>query len=162
MNHATVADKKFCYRVGPCNTICQSKSCQLLHNCRNKLYNNTHTHTHARTHARTHAHAHAHVRLMALFGTTQVSRYQKSKINLDFTEARVAVASAGPYASLHLTRDRQPCQHATTQFLQAGCPSRRPTNSIKALKFKYSVTQRCLTAVHGWAVPSREYGNITL
>jgi len=46
----------------------------------------------------------------------------------------VAVASAGPYASLHLTPDRQPRQHPTTQFLQAGCPSCRPTNSIKALK----------------------------
>jgi len=31
---------------------------------------------------------------------------------------------------------RQPCQHPTTQFLQAGCPSCRPTNSVKALKAK--------------------------
>ena len=40
--------------------------------------------------------------------TTWVSRYQKGKTNLDFTEARerVAVASAGPYASLHLAPDR--------------------------------------------------------
>jgi len=28
----------------------------------------------------------------------------------------VAVASAGPYASLHLAPDRQPRQHSTTQF----------------------------------------------
>jgi len=47
----------------------------------------------------------------------------------------VAVASAGPYANhFHLAPDRQPCQYLTIQFLQAGCPSRRPTNSIKALK----------------------------
>jgi len=46
----------------------------------------------------------------------------------------VAVASAGPYASLHFAPDRQPRQHPTTLFLQAGCPSCRPTNSIKALK----------------------------
>ena len=46
----------------------------------------------------------------------------------------VAVASAGPYASLHLAPDRQPHQRPTTQFLQAGCPSCRPTNSVKALK----------------------------
>jgi len=46
------------------------------------------------------------------------------------------VASAGPYASLHLAPDRQPCQHPTTLFLQAGCPSCRPTNSVKALKEK--------------------------
>ena len=44
------------------------------------------------------------------------------------------VASAGPYASLHLAPDRQPCQYPTTLFLQAGCPSCRPTNSVKALK----------------------------
>jgi len=44
-----------------------------------------------------------------LTGTTQVSRYQKGKTSLDFTEARdkwVAVASAGPYGSLHLAPDR--------------------------------------------------------
>jgi len=44
------------------------------------------------------------------FGTTQVSRYQKGKTNLDFTEAIDSewrgVASAGPYASLHLAPDR--------------------------------------------------------
>jgi len=43
-----------------------------------------------------------------LSGTTQVSRYQKGETNLDFTEAidRVAVASAGPYANLHLAPER--------------------------------------------------------
>jgi len=30
----------------------------------------------------------------------------------------VAVASAGPYASLHLAADRKPRQHPVTQFLQ--------------------------------------------
>jgi len=45
----------------------------------------------------------------------------------------VAVASAGLYASLHLIPDN----HANIPplgFLQAGCPSCRPTNSVKALK----------------------------
>jgi len=40
------------------------------------------------------------------------------------------VASAGPYASLHLIPDN----HANIpplSFLQAGCPSCRPTNSVK-------------------------------
>ena len=46
----------------------------------------------------------------------------------------MAVASAGPYASLHFAPDRKPRQHPTTRFLQAGCPSCRPTNSVKALK----------------------------
>jgi len=43
------------------------------------------------------------------------------------------MASAGLYASLHLI----PYHHANIpplSFLQAGCPSCRPTNSIKALK----------------------------
>ena len=48
------------------------------------------------------------------------------------------MASAGPYASLHLAPDRQPRQHPTTQFLQAGCPSCRPANSVKALKATWS------------------------
>jgi len=45
----------------------------------------------------------------------------------------VAVASAGPYASLHPIPDN----HANSpplSFLQAGCPSCCPTNSVKALK----------------------------
>jgi len=43
-----------------------------------------------------------------LSGTALVSRYEKGRTNLDFTEARqrVAVASAGPYASPHLAPDR--------------------------------------------------------
>jgi len=45
----------------------------------------------------------------------------------------VAVASAGPYASLHLAPDRWPREHKLS-FLQAGCPSCRPNNSVKALK----------------------------
>ena len=53
----------------------------------------------------------------------------------------MAVASAGPYASLHLAPDRQPRQHPATRFLQAGCPSCRPTNSVKALKAQYNTIQ---------------------
>ena len=47
----------------------------------------------------------------------------------------MAVASAGPYASLHLG-SRQITMPAThhSVFLQARCPSCRPTNSVKALK----------------------------
>jgi len=46
-----------------------------------------------------------------------------------------AVASAGRNANnLHLNPDRQPHQHLITQFLQTGCSSWHPTNSVKALK----------------------------
>jgi len=64
--------------------------------------------------------------------------------NLDFTEAKrrwVAVASAGPYASLHLAPDRYPYQHPTTQFLQTGCPSCRTTNyTIPNINIKYQLS----------------------
>ena len=45
------------------------------------------------------------------------------------------MASAGPYASLHLAPDRYPIQHPTTPFLQAGYPSCHPTSSVKALTY---------------------------
>jgi len=68
-----------------------------------------------------------------------VSQYQKGKTNLDFTEARDSGwqwHQLGHNASLHLAQDRQPRQYPTTHlcFLQAGCPSCSPTNSVKALK----------------------------
>jgi len=70
-----------------------------------------------------------------------VGRYQKGKTNLDFNEARDSEWQwhqlGGPYASLHLAPDRQPRQHTATLFLQAGCPSCRPTNSVKALKASF-------------------------
>jgi len=49
----------------------------------------------------------------------------------------VAVASAWPYASMHLAADRitTPAPHHSV-FLQAGCPSCHPTNSVEALKAK--------------------------
>jgi len=46
----------------------------------------------------------------------------------------VAVASAGPYASLHLAPDRYHASIPPLSFLQTGCPSCCPTNSVKALK----------------------------
>jgi len=82
-------------------------------------------------------HTHTHTFNGPFSGTTRVSRYQKGKNQCGFYWSKrqwVAVASAGTYASLHLAPDRWPHQHPTTQFLQAGCPSCRPTNSVKALK----------------------------
>jgi len=45
----------------------------------------------------------------------------------------VAVASAGLYATLHLIPDDH-TNIPPLSFLQAGCPSCHPTNSVKALK----------------------------
>jgi len=48
----------------------------------------------------------------------------------------VAVASAGLHASLHLIQDNH-ANISPLSFLQARCPSCRPTNSVKALKVSH-------------------------
>jgi len=70
-------------------------------------------------------------------GTTQVSRYQKGRTNLDFTEARDNEWQWQQLGHMQVCTSLQTDNHASTpplSFLQAGCPSCRPTNSIKALK----------------------------
>ena len=70
-------------------------------------------------------HIHTHPFNGALSGTTPVSRYQQAKTNLDFTWSKrqwVAVASAQPYACLHLAPNRLPRQHLTTQFFTGRTP----------------------------------------
>ena len=70
-------------------------------------------------------------------GTTRVSRYQKGKTNLDFTEARDSEWQWHQLGSMQVCTSLQTDNHASTpllKFLQAGCPSFRPTNSVKALK----------------------------
>jgi len=71
-----------------------------------------------------------------LSGTTRVSRYQKGKTNLDFTEARYSEWQWHPLGHMQVCISLQTDNHASTpplNFLQAGCPSCRPTNSVKAL-----------------------------
>ena len=70
-------------------------------------------------------------------GTTQVSQYQKGKTNLDFTEARDSEWQWHQVEHMQVCTSLQTDSHANTpplSFLQAGCPSCRPTNSVKALK----------------------------
>jgi len=71
-----------------------------------------------------------------LSGTTRVSWYQKGRTNLDFTKAR------NSDRQWHQLGHRQVCTSLQTDnhtsipplsFLQAGCPSCRPTDSVKAL-----------------------------
>ena len=69
-------------------------------------------------------------------GTTWVSRYQKGKTNLDFTGARDSEWQ-WQLGHMQACTSLQTDNHASTPplcFLQAGCPSCRPTNSVKALK----------------------------
>ena len=69
--------------------------------------------------------------------TTQVSRYQNGKTNLDFTEARDSEWQWHQLGHMQVCTSLQTDNHTNTSslsFLQAGCPSCRPTNSVKALK----------------------------
>jgi len=64
-----------------------------------------------------------------------VSLYQKSKTNLDFTEARDSEWQQ--LGHMQVSTSHQTDNHASNpplSFSQAGCPSCHPTNSIKALK----------------------------
>ena len=72
-----------------------------------------------------------------LSGTTQVSWHQKGKTNLDFTESRDSEWQWHQLGHKQVCTLLQTDNHASTPplvFLQAGCPSCRPTNSVKALK----------------------------
>ena len=64
--------------------------------------------------------------------TTRVSWYQKGKTNLDFTEARDSEWQWHQLGHMQVCISLQTDNHASTQpltFLQAGCPSCRPTNN---------------------------------
>jgi len=79
-------------------------------------------------------HTHTHTFNGPLSGTTRVSRYQKVKTNLDFTEARdsewrVAVTSAGPYASLHLAPDNHASTPPLNFYRPDALPAAQPTAS---------------------------------
>jgi len=72
-----------------------------------------------------------------LSGTTRVGQYQKGKTNLDFTEATDSEWQWHQLGRMQVCTSLQTDNHASTpplRFLQAGCPSCRLTNSVKALK----------------------------
>jgi len=66
-----------------------------------------------------------------------VSRYQKGKTNLDFTETTDSDWQWHQLGRMQVCTLLQTENHASTpplSFLHTGCPSCHPTNSIKALK----------------------------
>jgi len=70
-----------------------------------------------------------------LSGTTRVSRYQKGETNLDFTEATDSEWQWHQLGHMQVCTSLQTDNHTSTpplSFLQAGCPSCRPTNSVTA------------------------------
>ena len=65
-----------------------------------------------------------------------MGRYQKGKTNLDITEARDSEWQWHQLEHMQVCTSLRTDNHASTPplcFLQAGCPSCRPTNSVKAL-----------------------------
>jgi len=89
------------------------------------------------------SHTHTHPFNGPLSGTTQMSWYQKGKTNLDFTGARDSQRQWYQLGHMQVCTSLQTDNHASTSllkfFLQAGCPSCRPTNSVKALKAAMNV-----------------------
>ena len=66
-----------------------------------------------------------------------MSRYQKGKTNLDFTEATDSEWQRHQLGHTQVCTSLQTDNHASTatlSFLQAGCPFCCLTNSVKALK----------------------------
>ena len=90
-----------------------------------QLVNYTHTHTH------THKHTHQHNG--PLSGTSTVSRYQKGKTNLDFTEAREVSGSGISWAICKSApRSRQitmPVPHHSGFYRLDALPAAQPTAS---------------------------------
>ena len=88
------------------------------------------------SHALPHTHTHSHPFNGPFSGTTWAGRYQKDEINLDFTEARDSEWQWHQLGCMQVCTSLQTDNHASAQpfsFLQAGCPSCRRTNSVKAV-----------------------------
>jgi len=82
--------------------------------------------------------------------TTRVSRYQKGKTNLDFTEARDSEWRWHQLGRMQVCTSLQTDNQAGTpplSFLQTGCPSCRPANSVKALKVDLYGRETVIVAV---------------
>ena len=113
---------------------------------------------HARTH--THTHTHTHTRLMALCpGLPRWAATRKVKPIWILLEQETVSSSSISWAICKsATRSRQittPAPHYSS-FLQAGCPSCRPTNSVKALKARYTtnsvkpIKRKIIALCVGW------------
>ena len=98
----------------------------------------------------THTHTHTHPFNGPLSGTTRVGRYQKGKTNLDFTEARDSEWQWHQLGHMQVCISLQTDNYTSTpplSFLQAGCPSCRPTNSVKALNAECTQGRLCLLLI---------------
>jgi len=107
-------------------------------------------------------HTHTHPFNSPFSGTTQVSQYQIDKTNLDLTEARDSEWQWHQLGRMQICTSLQTDNHANTSplsFLQAGCPSYRPTNSVKALKDTSSLRATYTTKL-GWDTSDHRVGHL--
>ena len=81
------------------------------------LISNSARYTHARTHKRMHT-QHTHPFTGPLSGTTWVSRYQKGKTNLDFTEATDSEWQRHQLGHMQICTSLQTNNHASTTPLK--------------------------------------------
>ena len=91
---------------------------------------------HTRTHARAHARAHTHPFNGPFSRTTQVSRYQKGKTNLDFSEARDSEWQWHQLGHMSASRSRQittPAAHHSVFYRPDALPAAKPTASKHCL-----------------------------
>ena len=78
-----------------------------------------------------------------------MSRYQKGKTSLDFTGARDSEWQWHQLGRMQVYTSLQTDKHASTvplSFLQAGCPSCHPTNSVKAVELKSTIVPEILVS----------------
>jgi len=79
-----------------------------------------------------------------------VSRHENGKTNLDFTEARDSEWHWHQLGHMQVCTWLQTDNHASIpplSFLQAGCPSCHPTNSVKALKATEAIVMSYISVV---------------
>jgi len=104
----------------------------------------------------THTHTHTHTFDGPFSETTRVSRYQKGKTNLDFSESTDSEWQWHQlsHRPMQICTSLQTDNHASTlplSFLQAGCPSCRPTNqpsvAINVLQCKQYLTVSLLSTL---------------
>ena len=93
-----------------------------------------------------------HTRLTAVCPRLPGSAGTRKVKKMDFTEARVSEWQWHQLGHMQVCILLQTDNHASTpplSFLQAGCPSCRPTNSVKALKAMTELLSCANPSIHG-------------
>jgi len=112
-----------------CSSVCWvgNELCWLVYSQRSSWF----------THKKLKDHTHTHPFNGPFPGLPKWACTRKVKTNLDFTEARDSEWQWHQLGCMQVCTSIQTDNHAITpplSFLQAGCPSCHPTNSVQALK----------------------------